>query len=106
MSPVKAKPAGANGGHRGIEISDWKPLTKNTLRGFFTATLPSGMILHNLMLHEKDGSRWIGFPAREWTDNAGQKKYARFVEFTGRDIADRFRDAALAAIDAHLEGQL
>jgi len=42
----KAKPAEGIGGHREIRISDWKPHSKNTLVGFFSAALPSGMVLH------------------------------------------------------------
>ena len=33
-------------GLRIIVASDWKPLNKNTLKGVFTLTLPSGMVLH------------------------------------------------------------
>ena len=97
-----AKPAEGIGGHREIVISEWRAHSKNTLRGFFTATLPSGMVLHNLMLHEKGDSRWIGFPAREWTDQQGQKQFARFIEFASRAAADRFRELVLDALDRHL----
>jgi hypothetical protein len=101
-----AKPAASDGGHREILIGDWKPHSKNTLRGFFTATLPSGMVLHNLMLHEKGEARWIGLPAKEWTDTNGAKQYSRFIEFRDRDTADRFRDQMLDALDKHLGAQL
>jgi hypothetical protein len=100
----QAKPAAVNGGHREIQIADWKPHSKNTLVGFFTATLPSGLILHNLMLHEKGNSRWIAFPSREWTDPAGKRQFARFVEFIDRETSDRFRDLLLEALDRHLGG--
>ena len=98
-----AKPAAVDGGHREITIRDWKPHSKNTLRGFFSAALPSGMVLHALMLHEKGDARWIGFPAREWTNDQGIKQFARIIEFTNRNTANRFRDAVLAALDKHLE---
>jgi hypothetical protein len=103
-----AKPAEGNGGHRDREIviSGWKPHSKNTLAGFFTATLASGLVLHDLMLHEKGESRWIAFPAREWTNEQGVKQYARFIEFRDRVTADKFRDAVLAALDRHLEAPL
>ena len=100
----RAKPAGDNGGHREIQISNWKPHSKNTLVGFFTAALPSGMVLHNLMLHQKDEARWIGFPAREWTDQQGAKQFARFIEFRSRAAADCFRDQVLEALDKHRAG--
>jgi DNA-binding cell septation regulator SpoVG len=92
------KPAARNGGPKNILITDWKPHQKNTLRGFFSATLASGLVLHDLMLHEKDGERWIGFPSREWTDSQGLKHYARIVEFSSRAAGDRFREAVLSAL--------
>ena len=52
----EAKPAGGNGGHREITIRDWKPLFKNTLRGFFSVDLPSGLRIHSLSLHQKGGA--------------------------------------------------
>ena len=100
----KAKPAAGNGGCREIKILNWRAHSKNTLIGFFSARLPSGMVLHNLMLHQKNEARWIGFPAREWTDQAGVKQFARFVEFADRDAAIRFRDQVLDALDKHLAG--
>ena len=93
------------GGGRKIQIADWKPLSKNTLKGVFSATMPSGMVFHSLMLHERDdGKRWIGLPAKEWTNEQGVKQFSRFIEFTDRRSADRFRDEVLAALDAFLAG--
>jgi hypothetical protein len=54
------------------------------------------------MLHAKGEARWIGFPAREWTDASGVKQYAKLIEFTDRETANRFRDVMLAALDAHI----
>jgi len=36
------------------------------------------------MLHERNDIRWISFPAHEWHNAAGEKQYARFVEFRDR----------------------
>ena len=102
----KTKPAEEVGGYRDIQISNWKPHSKNTLVGFFTAILPSGMVLHSLMLHQKDEARWIGFPGREYVDAAGAKQYSRFVGFRDRAAAARFRDQVLEALDRHLAGVL
>jgi hypothetical protein len=103
-----AKPAAAietNGGHqKKFAVTAWKPYEKGSLKGFFSATTPSGLIFHSLMLHERDGSRWISFPAKEYVDLQGQKQYARFVEFSDRASADRFRAAAIAALDEYLAG--
>lgn len=102
--PINAKAAREDlaGGDRKIQIDGWKSHEKNTLKGFFSATLPSGLVFHDLMLHEKNGSRWISFPAREWTDQNGTKQYVRFIEFRDRETGNRFRDEMLAALDEHL----
>lgn len=83
-----------------ITISDFKAFEKNTLRGFFTATLEDGLIIHNLSLHEKNGGRWIGMPSEKFTDREGRAGYKKLVEFTDRAALDAFRDACLDAIDA------
>jgi hypothetical protein len=80
-------------------ISNWKPFVKNTLRGFFTVTLPSGLIIHKCSLHEKNGSRWVGLPAEKYTAKNGNATYSVLLGFTSADIADSFRDAVLEALD-------
>lgn len=84
---------------REIEISNWKTYERNTLKGFFSATLPSGMILHHLMLHQKGEARWISTPAREVKDENGDAQYFPFLTFTDNDHRNRFRDSILAALD-------
>ena len=101
--PEKAKPAAGADGHRSIIVADWKPLIKNTLRGFFTAILPSGIVIHNLTVHEKGEARWIGLPSREWTNDQGEKQYAKLIEFADRRTADKFRDQVLEALERTLE---
>ena len=84
---------------RDVQISEWRTLRKNTLRGFFTITLPSGMVVHGCMLHTKDdGERWIGFPRREY-ELQGERKFAPIITFIDRETEHRFRDAVLAALD-------
>jgi hypothetical protein len=82
-----------------MTISNWKTFTKNTLRGFFTITLPSGMTIHNCSLHEKNGQRWIGLPTEKYTKKDGTIGYVQLVEFTSREIADSFRTQVLRALD-------
>ena len=103
-----AKPAAARdegGGHRKkVQISDFRPLSKHTLKGVFTLRLPSGMIIHGCMLHESNGARWIGLPGKPYTDSSGKQTFSKILEFSDRATADRFRDAVLEALDAHLAG--
>lgn len=82
-----------------IEISGWKEYEKNTLRGFFTVTLTSGLIIHRCMLHQKESKRWVSLPAQEYKDPYGAKQYANILEFTDRETSDRFQNAVLTALD-------
>lgn len=84
-----------------VRISNWKPFEKNTLRGFFTATLESGMIINDLMLHEKNGKRWIASFARDYQDARGDTQYSPIVTFVDRTHTDRFRELVLEALDQY-----
>lgn len=83
-----------------MHISDWKPFQKNTLRGFFTLTLDSGLVIHKCSAHVKNGSRWIGLPAQRYTKKDGSTAYVNILEFTDRKIADNFSAQVLRLIDA------
>jgi hypothetical protein len=90
-----------------IEIKHWRPYAnkskEKTLQGFFTAVLPSGMVINDLMLHEKsDGSRWIGLPSREYTNQQGTKQYMAYIEFDSKEARQRFQEQILEALDHQL----
>jgi hypothetical protein len=94
--------AAAPGGLRDIRISDWIPYNKGTLRAFFSLTLPSGLVIRRVMLHEQGAARWVQTPSREWLDTQGKKGYAPLIEFTSRDVSDRFKEQVLHAVDRYL----
>ena len=89
---------------RGIQIRNFRPADKNTLKGFFSVVMPAGMIVNDIALHIKGDSRWITPPAREWINAHGEKQFARLIEFTDGAIAKRFQSAVLAALDRHPQG--
>jgi hypothetical protein len=89
----------------GFRVKSWHPLQKNTLQGFVSLELPSGMIIHDCTMHEKNGSRWIGLPARQF-EKDGERAWSPLVEFSSKEARNKFQDAALAAFDEHLGGGL
>jgi DNA-binding cell septation regulator SpoVG len=103
--PQQTKPAAEvnGGGKRSIQVTGWKPLVKNTLRGFLSVNLPSGMVIHNVTVHEKGEGRWVGMPSREWVNQDGAKQYSPLIEFVDRRTANKFRDLVLDALDGYLE---
>ena len=101
--PTDAKPAAVAGGRRAVAILDWRPYRKNTLLGFARLLLPSGMILNDVMVHQRGDGRWISLPSREWADVAGAKHFAPIVEFDQRDTLEQFKRAVLIAFDEYVE---
>jgi hypothetical protein len=79
-------------------IKNFKPFEKNTLRAFFDVELPSGMILCGCTLHEKEGRRWVGLPAKPYTKDDGSQSWVKIVDFADRDKAKQFRDLVLPAV--------
>jgi len=87
----------------GFIVREWKPYSKNTLVGFLSLELPSGLIIHNVMLHERSNSRWVTMPAREYQKD-GEKTWMPLIEFADKETREAFQERALEAIDAHLAG--
>lgn len=81
-------------------ITNLRKLEKGSLVGFFDVELPSGLILRECSLFSKDGRRWVNLPSQKNTGRDGKAIYKHMVEFATRELADKFRDEVLLAIDA------
>ena len=87
----------------GIVVAEFRPLVKGeSLRGFVTLQLPSGLIIHGCTLHQRGDARWIGLPGRQYEKDEGTKSWVRVIDFADRSTYEKFQRAALAAIDQHL----
>jgi hypothetical protein len=83
----------------GITASNLKPISKGTLKGTVDIGVPKWrIVIRGCCWHEKNGKQWVSFPAREWIGPDGRKNFANIIEFSDRDIRDRFQAAALAAV--------
>ena len=47
-----------------IQISDWRPYRRNTLRGFLTVRFPFGLSVRDVTVHSNGTRRWIGMPGK------------------------------------------
>lgn len=81
-----------------LTVTNWRPRESGSLRGFFSLVLPSGLIIHDCALFEKNNRRWVNLPSRQY-ESQGEKKFAPLVAFLDRDTEDDFQFHALAAID-------
>jgi hypothetical protein len=89
-----------------MRAADWRPHLSGTLQGFFDLQLPSGLTIHDCMLHDRGDRRWIGLPGKPQIEDGrhrldpktGKPAYTPVVE-VARAASDRFQEQALAAID-------
>jgi hypothetical protein len=88
---------------QGFIARDFKPYQKNTLCGFVSIELPSGLIIREVTLHEKDGTRWLGMPAKQYTKADGTTGWAPQLDFKDARARSRFQIEALKAIDKLLQ---
>ena len=89
-----------------ITISDWKPLTSGSLRGFVTISMPSGMIVREVSVYATNGKVWAKPPSKPMIDrngcvmldDAGKRRYAQIIEFSSAEIRHRWSEAVVAAL--------
>lgn len=82
----------------GFTVSNWRDYEKNTLLGFFSLELPSGMVLHGWSFHANDKSRWISPPSKEYPKG----KWTPILEIPDEAKRAKFQEQAVAAVDAFL----
>ena len=94
-----------------MQIKDWRPVVKNTLRGFATIELPIGLVIHDVTVHIKNASAWASMPAKVQLDREGairtvegKTQYSKVLEWRSREIGDRFSEAVVSALDADYPG--
>jgi DNA-binding cell septation regulator SpoVG len=89
-----------------VVILNWTPRTSGTLRGHLSLRLPSGLVLHEVSVHHRDGNWWLAMPARPMLqdgnalrDHAGKVRYAPpVVGFASAEIRSRFTSQVLEAL--------
>lgn len=87
-----------------VKVTDYKAHQQNTLQAFVDLLIVDvGAQIKGCTLHEKNGSRWIGLPARAY-EKDGETAWARIIDFPEREDYRAFQDAALAALESHLSG--
>jgi hypothetical protein len=89
----------------GFVVSNWRPYVRNTLVGFCSIELPSGMVIHECAFHRKADDRWLSLPAGKFEKSDGVTTWVPLVEFSSKEAKRRFQEQALAAIDRFLGGR-
>jgi hypothetical protein len=86
-----------------IQIQGFRKYEKNSLKGFVTLQLPTvGLEIRDCTVHEANGKRWVGLPAKPYQDKDGSTKYSYIVSFPDKKIYGAFQDQALQALDEYM----
>jgi hypothetical protein len=97
------------GGKLEIVCVDFKPLQKNTLRGFATIKIPVlRMVFKDVALHHKGNTRWAALPGKPQLSKDGvairgadgKIAYSPVFEFDDRQVRYAFSDAVVRAVEA------
>jgi DNA-binding cell septation regulator SpoVG len=84
-----------------VRIDEVKVYEKRTLKAFLDFTFTDiGMRINGAMIHEKDGRRWIGMPAREYQTNEG-RAWSPVVDFSSKKARAAVNDSVLAAYNRY-----
>lgn len=89
-----------------IECEEFKPLVRNTLRGFATITIKEIRLrIKDVAMHVKNGSQWAALPAKPQIKNgsavvdaSGKAQYTNILEFADRPTSDAFSRAVIDAV--------
>lgn len=86
-----------------LEVQNINPINKGTLLATCDVHIvPWKLTLHEVKIFEKGAQRWLGMPSKEFTNDAGEKKYTDLVTFDNDGVKNRFRSQIMGAIDQYL----
>ncbi len=91
-----------------IKILDWRPMARNSLLGFAKVEFPSGMVIADVTILKGERGPWAAPPSKPMVgrdgtvmkDDAGKVKYSPIIEFTSKEIRNRWSDAVIEAMRA------
>jgi hypothetical protein len=90
-----------------VIVEEWKAVGRNTLLGFCRVRLPSGMVLHDVAVHSKNGKLWatpagkprLGRDGLQMTDpTTGKLLWSPIVGFETKALSDRFSAQIIEAL--------
>jgi hypothetical protein len=91
-----------------LRLADWRPLTRNSLRGFATIELPNGLTISDVSVHVSNGRAWASLPAKPQLNPDGTTRrsddgkiiYTAFLKWGNRTLQDGFSAAVVQAVEA------
>lgn len=83
-----------------IEVIRYKPMHKDGVIGSFSLQISKwgNFCLHNLLLVEKNGKRYVTFPGMKY-EKDGQQKFFEYYAFDSRENTINFKKHILEVIE-------
>src|SRR5262245_47508880 len=90
-----------------LRLLDWKPLTRNSLRGFATVELPNRLAIVDVSVHVSHGKAWASLPAKPQLNPDGTARrgddgkviYTPILKWRDRALQDGFSVAVVQAVE-------
>jgi hypothetical protein len=87
-----------------IEIQNVQEVKKGSLLATCDVYIrPWHLFMHEVKIFQKGNNRWLGLPAREVSNEVGEKKYVELITFDSDAVKTRFRNQIMKHIEDHLE---
>lgn len=86
-----------------MEIKDVKQVNKGSMKLVFSIFFPQlDLTVRDCKLMEGKNGPWISFPAREYQDTEGKKKYFSFIQISDAR-KEQFQKACLDLLKPHMQ---
>lgn len=59
--------------------------------------------IHNVLVFQQGQKRWVSLPREKFITRDGETKYKDNIEWDSGEVANRFRDQVLRALDEYTE---
>lgn len=95
-----------------ISLIEWRPMPRNSLRGFATVRLGKSLKICDVAVHNSWGKRWAQMPGKPQVDKDGTARrdekgkiqYTPTVAWLDKASADRFSEGVIAAVEREHPG--
>jgi len=91
-----------------MKLIEWRPMPRNSLRGFATIELPSGLTIADVSIHVSHGKAGASLPAKPKINSDGTARrgddgkviYSPILKWRTRELQDGFSADVVQAIEA------
>jgi hypothetical protein len=89
-----------------VVVEEFKPVVKNTLRGFARVRFASGLVMHEVSLHISNGRVWASPPSKPMVggdgtvmrDAEGKQRWQPLITFSDKGVRDRWSAQIVDAV--------